>query len=83
MKINKNECESQGVELRKLKNISKRLSKCLKEIDELGLSVFGGTWSLTVRGADELIIAEFDECITSGGCGTQSVSEDGLIRGER
>jgi len=82
MKINPKECAKQGVDKKHLTKIGKRLAKCLEEIDDLGLTVFGGSWSLSIRGDRELILATFNECGTSGGCGAAAPDNEGLMRGE-
>lgn len=83
MIVNKRSCEKQDVKMEEIRRIGKKLSECLRDIDRLGLKIFGGTWNLTIRGDDELILAEFDECRTSGGCGAQHLDADGFLRGEQ
>jgi hypothetical protein len=59
----------------------------MADMDKVGVSLFCGTWMATIRidvvGRREIILAEMDECRTSGGCGAQTTDEEGIAQGEQ
>lgn len=83
--INDQECDKAGVDAKKIKAIERALKKAVKQANALGVTVFGGTGTLSLRFTDDpakgdLILAEIKGNV-SGGCGAQG-DEDGFIRGE-
>ena len=82
MKVNMKECRYQGVDPKRVQSAARRISRAMRDLKDMGLELFGGTWSATIRGDNSLILAEMNECRTSGGCGAQAEGRDGLIRGE-
>ena len=83
MNIYKKECSEQGVDHEKVKRIAIRIAKAMSELDDMNLYLFGGSWNASIRGEGEIILADMNECETSGGCGAQSVKADGFMRGEQ
>ena len=87
MDVHRDECEAAGVDPEKLKRLAARLSKCGKELKEMGLEVFGGSGSGSIRtsmgfdGKGQLVLADIDGSY-DGGDGAASYGEDGLLRGE-
>jgi|TARA_B100000929_G_C15453411_1_gene401963 hypothetical protein len=85
MYVNDAECEAAGLDPREVERIAKGLSKYAKQAEALGIQVFGGTGSGSLRfndgGSGKLIVAhlagDFD-----GGDGGSGPSGDGLERGE-
>jgi len=85
MQVNYDECEAANVDPEKIKRIAQRLSKCGKELNAMGLEVFGGSGIGTIRqsanGDGSLILAYLDG-IFDGGDGAAIEGNDGLLRGE-
>lgn len=87
MDVHRDECEAAGVDPEKLKRLAARLSKCGKELKEMGLEVFGGAGAGSIRtmseneGKGQLILADIDGNF-DGGDGAARHDEDGLLRGE-
>jgi hypothetical protein len=79
-------CDLAGVDRKKVASIARRIDRAMADLDVLGLTLFGGTWSATIRadipGKREIILASLDGCATSGGCGAQSEDAEGIMRGE-
>lgn len=80
-----NECLSAGLDPKEVRRIAKGLTRYAKQAEELGLTVFGGTGSGTLRfddgGNGLLIVAELDGRF-DGGDGSDDEDENGLRRGE-
>ena len=90
MIINDDEILAAGfdeAELKRITSIARRISKAAKEAREMGIEVFGGTGSGTLRYNDSvgqgggLILAYLDG-IFDGGCGATCEDDYGLLRGE-
>lgn len=79
------ECAAAGVDPKEVARIARGLSKYGKEARALGLCVFGGSGSGSLRKNDfprrELIVAEIDGSF-DGGDGGCDTFDDGLMRGE-
>ncbi len=85
--INEEECIAAGLDIRKISSLSRRLSRISREVGELGLVIFGGSGSGSLRyddgtGKGKLIVAEFGTSTFDGGDGGCSRDDSGLLRGE-
>ena len=79
-------CEKAGLDYKKVKSITNRISKAAKEAEEMHLCVFGGSGSGSLRftdpdGKGNIIVASLDGNI-DGGDGASLPDEDGIYRGE-
>jgi len=84
--VNEKECERANLDIKKIASIARRLSKAAKEASDMGITVFGGsgTGSLRFRESEDkkaLILAYIDGDV-DGGDGACLEDEDGLLRGE-
>ncbi len=81
-------CEAAGLDPDRVRRVARRLSRAANEARALGLYVFGGAGSGTLRFDDRsgravgaLIVAELDGAF-DGGDGGDMDGPDGLLRGE-
>lgn len=81
MLVNERECEEAGVPPREVANLARRLDAVGRELDRLGLTVFGGSGSGTLR-RKNLILADLSHGQWDGGDGAYMHGADGLLRGE-
>jgi len=86
MIIYNKECEQSGVDPKKVKAVAIRLQRAVKDANKLGLLVFGGSGSGTLRYEDDfskgkLILADMDGS-WDGGDGGYCEKADGFLRGE-
>lgn len=85
MYVNESECEAADLDAEEVERIARGLSRYAKQAEALGLQIFGGTGSGTLRfndgGPGRLIVAQIDGDF-DGGDGGSSTSSDGLERGE-
>jgi len=85
MFVNESECEAADLDAKEVERIARGLSRYTKQAEALGLQIFGGTGSGTLRfndgGPGRLIVAQIDGDF-DGGDGGSSTSFDGLERGE-
>lgn len=83
--VNEEECAKAGLDLKQVESIARRLSKAAMEARALGVTVFGGSGSGTLRFNDgkdqELIVSTLDGDF-DGGDGACLPDDDGLLRGE-
>lgn len=85
---NENECEAAGLDIKKVGSLARRFEKLSKEAHAMGLYVFGGSGSGTLRYSDRdggntpLIVASISPNGFDGGCGASRNDGDGLLRGE-
>jgi len=92
MQVNERECDAAGQDHERVKRLATRLKRLANECEELGITIFGGSGTGSLRGRDanmgraysmrgQLILAEtmgpFD-----GGDGVASPDENDLLRGE-
>ncbi|MBN9459002.1 MAG: hypothetical protein J0I54_20410 [Bosea sp.] len=87
MLANEDECRAMGLDVKAVDRIARRINRAMKDANRLGLILFGGAGSGSLRGdADErgrrLIVADFDGTNWDGGDGGGGQCEDGLLRGE-
>lgn len=85
IQVYEKECESSGLDQKKVESLAKRISKLAIEAHKLGLFIFGGSGSGTLRMHDgsgrPLIIAAIDGEF-DGGDGACWLDPQGLMRGE-
>ena len=78
-----NAVEEKKIDEKKLESIVRRLSKIGREMDKMGLQLFGGSGSGTLRTSDHTIIADIDGAgCFDGGDGGCRVDDKGILRGE-
>lgn len=88
--INESECIKAGLDPKKVASIARRISKAAKEASALGIIIFGGSGSGSLRFDDNkyspharvLVIANLDGGNWDGGDGACGLDEDGFLRGE-
>jgi hypothetical protein len=85
------ECDRAGLDPKRVSSIARRLSSAAKDAKALGLTIFGGSGSgsLRWRGPDTndyrtgpLVVAHLDGSNFDGGDGAEHSDEFGLMRGE-
>jgi len=85
MFINEDECRAAGLDPKEVERIAKGLSRYAKQAHKLGLTVFGGSGTGTLRADDggngALVVAVLDGHIDGGDGGT-NFDSNGLERGE-
>lgn len=83
--VNERECEAEGVDPRQVARIARGLSRYAKELEAMGLQVFGGGTGGSIRGQGStkgrLILAHLNGDF-DGGDGAGHTDEDGLLRAE-
>lgn len=87
--VNEDECRKAGLDIKKVASIARRISKAAREAEEIGIIIFGGSGSGSLRFNDKpdelegrpLVLAYLDGCI-DGGDGACWEDDDGLMRGE-
>lgn len=91
MSVNENECSFAGLDPTKVASIARRIGAAAKEARAMGLTVFGGSGTGTLRWHGEnttdyrlgaLIVAKIDGGSWDGGDGAEHTDEHGLTRGE-
>lgn len=89
MYVNEDECEAAGLDPKEVERIAKGLSRYAREARKLGIEIFGGSGTGSLRFDDgkppgRLIIAFLDGHFDGGdgGQGSSTENQDGLIRGE-
>lgn len=83
--VNEDECAAAGVNPKQVDSIARRLSRAAKDAAALGITIFGGSGTGSLRQHDArgpLILAELDGACWDGGDGAASTDVDGLLRGE-
>lgn len=80
------ECKAAGVDIRKIESIARRISKAGKEAAAMGVNIFGGSGTGSLRfddrsGKGSLILAGLDG-IFDGGDGAVMLDDTDLERGE-
>ncbi|RCW64038.1 hypothetical protein DET61_11679 [Marinobacter nauticus] len=85
MYVNEDECEAAGLDPEEVKRIATGLSRYAKKAEALGLQIFGGTGTGSLRfddgGPGKLVVAEIEGNF-DGGDGGSTASKGGLLRGE-
>ena len=83
--IHEEECLAAGLDPKEVKRIAAGLSRYAKQAEKLGLCIFGGSGSGTLRfddhGPGSLVVADINGTF-DGGDGGSNTYEDGLLRGE-
>jgi len=87
MQIYKDECIEAGLDIKQVQSIAMRISRALRDAHKLGIILFGGSGSGSLRFQDEraaelgsLIVADVDGFV-DGGDGGSDIAEDGFYRG--
>ncbi|AHY45185.1 hypothetical protein N7388_23040 [Stutzerimonas stutzeri] len=85
MYVNDAECQAAGLDPAEVARITRGLSRYAKQAQALGLCVFGGSGSGSLRKDDHprgaLVLASLDG-VFDGGDGACAPDDDGLMRGE-
>lgn len=85
MLANIDECKAAGLDAKEVERIAKGLTRYALQAEALGIQIFGGTGSGSLRYDDgcpgRLIVAELNGNF-DGGDGGERPSSDGLRRGE-
>lgn len=85
MYVNEDECKAAGVDAKEVKRIAKGLSRYARQAEKLGINIFGGSGTGSLRSEDgesrKLVLAYLDGDF-GGGDGGTSRGLDGLERGE-
>ena len=87
MYVNEAECEAAGLDPKEVEKVAKGLARQLKSAKALGIYVFGGSGSGSLRyddgtGKGSLVVADCLPGTVDGGDGATFPDEDGLLRGE-
>lgn len=89
MAAREDECAFAGVDEKRVAALARRLKACANEAKSLGLEIFGGSGTATLRAPAEdfrsgaLIVAEIDgPACWNGGDGATHTKADGLVYGE-
>lgn len=85
--INEDECRAAGLDPAEVAKIARGLSRYAKQAHALGLCVFGGSGTGTLRKDDHprgaLVLADLAPLgVFDGGDGACAHDDDGLLRGE-
>ena len=82
--VNEPECEAAGVDPDDVRKLLLRLERAAREAERLGLEIFGGSGTASLRGPGDLVVGSVGgPQLWDGGAGDQKVGADGLMRGER
>jgi hypothetical protein len=82
------ECEAAGLDVKQVDRIAKRLESAARDARKLGLEVFGGSGSASLRVMERgdteraLVVADISGGSWNGGDGSYGPDENGLNRGE-
>ncbi|MBO9428281.1 hypothetical protein [Sulfitobacter sp. R18_1] len=82
---NEKECEAAGLDPREVEAICRRLERAGKDAAKLGMHVFGGSGSGSLRFETDrgpLVVANMLGGSWDGGDGGTDIDEDGFLRGE-
>lgn len=91
MSVLEEECERAGLDPTKVASIARRITNAAKEARALGLTIFGGSGSGSLRWHDPfendhrkgaLVVAHMPGGNFDGGDGAEHPDEYGLMRGE-
>lgn len=88
MYVNEAECIAAGLDPKEVEKVAKGLARQLKAARALGVYVFGGSGSGSLRyndgdaGKGHLVVADCLPGTVDGGDGATFPDEDGLLRGE-
>ena len=85
MKVNEREIEAAGLDVEEVRRIAKGLQRYAKQAQALGIIIFGGSGTGSLRARDDeerhLVLANISGYF-DGGDGAEQPDSDGLIRGE-
>lgn len=86
MSAYENECVAAGLDIKKVEALAKRLERAGLDAEKLGLFIFGGSGSGTLRFSRQdkapLIIADWLGGNFDGGDGAEDEDDEGLAVGE-
>jgi len=82
MYAREDECAHAGLDAKDIERIARGLDKYAKAASRLGITIFGGSGSGSLRHKGSLIIAELGAGNYDGGDGACREDDDGLLRGE-
>lgn len=91
MSVCEEECNRAGLDKAKVAALARRLSRAAKDADAMGLTIFGGSGSGSLRWRDPysndrfsgpLVVAHIRGWNFDGGDGAEREDEYGLLRGE-
>jgi hypothetical protein len=85
--VNEEECEAAGLDIKKVASLARRLRRISREMEDMGVILFGGSGSGSLRyddgtGKGRLVIAEVGCNNFDGGDGATMPDDAGLMRGE-
>lgn len=83
--INVSECEAVAADPKAVEKLTKRLERIVQDLDNLGLTIFGGAGGISLRAYDAIgpiILAYIGGKNIDGGAGDATPGTDGLLRGE-
>ena len=85
--VNDEECEAAGIDPKKVESIARRLKRISGEMQALGVVLFGGGGTGSLRfdegnGKGRLVLAELGGHSFDGGDGCAMRDDSGLLRGE-
>jgi hypothetical protein len=85
--VNDDECRAARIDIKKVESIARRLRRLSQEMNKLGIVLFGGSGSGSLRfddgsGTGLLVIAEVGTTAFDGGDGATMRDGTGLLRGE-
>lgn len=85
MQINEREIEAAGLDVEEVKRIARGLERYAKQAQAMGMIVFGGSGSGSLRardGQEQCLVLAHISGQWDGGDGAEELDEDGLWRGE-
>ena len=84
--IHEDECFAAGKDVKAIASVARKLHKLSKELDRLGVYVFGGSGTGTIRFNDgnggPLVLAHIGQGFDGGDGACDAYGSDGLLRGE-
>jgi hypothetical protein len=84
--IHEKECEAAGLDPKEVLRIARGISKYAKQAQALGIQVFGGSGTGSLRFPDgwngDLVLADLDGTFDGGDGKANDFGDDGLMRGE-
>ena len=82
MSENEDECRAVGIDPAEVRRLANRLNRAGRDARRLGLSIFGGSGSGSLRHGSQIVVADLEGHNWDGGDGACLRGADGLMRGE-